>query len=360
MEAAEKHGKQRQRLLRKTGAGFVLLSLLLASSCVGQNPEDAPAAKPVKVLEVRPETIHITLNYLGIVEARELKKVGFKMAGLLVHVPVSAGQEIKAGDVLAKLETKDLELAAEGARNTRDNVRKAYEFAQDNFDKVNRLYEAGAVSASDRDKAEVELVNLRAAYNNAEIDYQNKQNMLADTVLQADLSGWVADILYEEGEMVPTGYPVAVIRGSALEVTLGLSQDDLPKVKAGTPARVISGDKEITGAVIRIGQLPDAQTRTYPVIVAIEDTALPIGRTVDVLLEIGEEAGLFIPVNAVQNDGQDYVFVANDQGIAVKKVIERGRINNSLVLVKGLDAYDKVVIEGHKRLNDGDIVMVQE
>lgn len=344
---------------KKIGVSLLILMLVLTAGCSGGREAEAPAAKPVKVAEVKNESAGVALDYLGVVAARELKKLGFKMAGVLEDVAVSKGAAVAAGDTLAALETKDLELAVQASQNTRDNAQKAYEFAQDNFDKINRLFEAGAVSAAERDKAEVEMVNLRSGYNNAQIDYQNKQNLLADSILKSDISGFVADILYEEGEMAPAGYPVVILRSSGLEVTVGLAQDDLQKVKAGTAARVLYGDMEIAGEVTAIGQLPDTSTRTYPATVAIEDTTLPLGVTAEVLLELGEEEGIYIPISAIQNNGRDYVYVVDAAGFAQKKEIELGRVHNSKVLVTGLAEGDKLVIEGGKRLNEGDPVIIQ-
>jgi RND family efflux transporter MFP subunit len=184
-------------------------------------------------------------------------------------------------------------------------------------------------------------------------------NNFEDATLKADISGFVAEILYEEGEIIPSGYPVAVIRGKDLEIRIGLSQDDLQKVNLGTPAQIIGNGTTLNGKVISIGQLPDPQTKTYQTRIEIEDTTIPIGMTVRVRLDIGEEKGYFIPISTVKKDEQDFVYVIDEDMIARKKIVELGRIKESYVLVSGLAEGDKLVTDGSRRLFDGDRVLVQ-
>lgn len=338
---------------------LVLISVLPSIWATFNKEESVELLKPVKVLEVKEEISSLTLEYLGIVNARELKKVGFKMAGILGKVWVSEGQSIAEGDILAQLEAKDLELAAEAAMNSRDNAKTAYKFSRDNYEKMKKLLAAGAVSPQESDKARVEMENLSASFNNAEIAYQNKLNNLEDTALKADISGVVADILSEEGEIIPSGYPVAIIRGSELEVNIGISQNDLSKVRIGTPARIIINGSELEGKVASIGQLPDPLTKTYLTTIEIQETTLPIGMTVKLFLDIGEESGIYIPISVIKNDKQDYVYVIDDDMIAHKKVVELGKIKNTQVMVSGLDDGDRIVVEGSRKLYDGDKVAVQ-
>lgn len=321
--------------------------------------ESIVQTKPVKIREVKEETRTETLEYLGVINAREIKKVGFKMGGVLEKVFVRIGDTIEKGVVLAQLESKDIALAVEATENNRNNARKAYGFAQDNYVKIEKLLEAGAVSRQEYDKAEVELENLKTLYYNAEIDYQNKLNIFEDTVLKADLSGYIADVLYEEGEIIPGGYPVIIIRGRELELNIGLTQNDLEKVRIGTTAQIYSEGIELTGTVSSVGQLPDPVTKTYPTALNIEGTSLPIGSTVKVQLNIGADKGTFIPINTIKNDGQDYVYVIDQHMIAHKKLVKLGTIRGTEVLVSGLSEGDKLVIEGSKRLNEGDKVSFQ-
>lgn len=315
--------------------------------------------KPVRVLEIKEETIPISLEYMGIVNAREVKKLGFKMSGVLEKVFVTEGQPINEGDMLAQLDTTELALAVEAAQNTRDNAKTAYEFARDNYERINKLLEAGAVSKQENDRAKVEMENLLASYNNAEIDYQNKQNNLEDTVLRADISGFVAEVLYEEGEIVPSGYPVVIIRGNELEVNIGLSQNDLSKVSIGTAARIFAQGNNFSGKIKSVGLLPDSQTKTYPTVIEIEDTTLPVGMSVKVILDIGEEKGVFIPISAIKNNNSDFVYVIDKDMIAHLKTVQLGRIRNGEVMVNGFADGDKLVIEGSQRLYDGDKVSVK-
>lgn len=353
-----------KRLPWKVGVlSFVLLLIFLAVSGfwpIKQKEASHETVKPVKVSEVKEETISQTLEYLGIVDAHDLKKIGFKLTGTLKKIAVTEGQPISKGEILAQLDTADLALAVEAAKNTRDNAESAYLFARDNYEKITKLQEAGAVSQQEADKARLEMENRQAGRDNAEIDYLNKLNALDDVTLKADIAGYVADVLYQEGEIIPGGYPVVIIRGEQLEIKIGLSQQDLGKVRTGTPARITAAGIELEGKVTSIGQLPDAQTRTYPTTIGVQETSLPLGMTVKVFLDLGEEKGIYIPINTINNDGQDYVYVIDNEMIARKKTVMLGKIRNTDVMVTGLAEGDRIVTEGIKSLRDGDRVSVQQ
>jgi len=237
---------------------------------------------------------------------------------------------------MAQLGAKDFRLAVEAARNTRERAQSAYDFSQENYTKLSKLLEAGAISRQEADQAKVQLDNLRSVYHNAQIDYQTKENNLADSTPRAGFSGYVADILSAEGEIVPAGYPVIVVRGGELEITVGVTQKDWSKVSVGMGARAYALDKEVRGTVTSVGQLPDSHTRTYPVTVEIQDTSLPVGITARVLLDIGEGKGMYAPITAISNDGEDFVFVLDSQQVVRKKAVKLGRIKGTTLQVEGL------------------------
>lgn len=314
---------------------------------------------PVKVLEVKEEIEFETLEYIGVVDAQSIKKVGFKMSGVLEKLYFSEGESIENGDILAQLDTKDIILAVEAAENNRNSAKIAYEFAQENYEKVVQLFEAGAVSMQEKDKAKVEMENLESSYSNARIDYENKLNNLEDTTIKTDISGFVADVLYEQGEIVPAGYPAVIISSKEKEIKIGLSQNDLQKIDIGTFTEINADGSTFSGKVSSIGQLPDSQTRNYPTTIEVNDIGLPIGSTVKVFLNIGEIKGIFIPITAIKNDGHDYVYVIDENMTAHQKIVQLGKIRNTEVMVIGLSAGDRLVIEGGKRLYEGYKVSIQ-
>ena len=338
----------------------VLLPIILGIWPSFQTELELAKSKPVKIMKMQVQTEPLTLEYLGTVNAVDVKKYSFKAAGVVSDILVTKGQTVAEGEVLARLDAKDLGLAAEAARNTRDNAKIAYDFSQDNYLKISKLLEAGAISLQEADRAKVEMENLRALYNNAQIDYQSKQNSLEDTILKADLAGYIGDVLYKEGEIAPAGYPVVVIRGEKLEITAGLTQNDWGKVCVGMGARIAVLDRQIVGRVTSVGQLPDTQTRTYPATIEINEESLPVGIAARVYFDIGEEKGMFVPISAISNDGEDFLYVLDSELKVHRKTVKLGRIKGTDVLLEGLVEGDSIIKEGINRLRDGDKVVIQD
>jgi len=345
-----------------TVIGIIIVLLLIIPPVLGRFKEEAAQekVKPVKVLVATVQAEPLSLEYLGTVNAVEVTKYSFKSPGRLDRVLVSQGQAVAQGQKLAELDKEELTLALQAALNTREQAKSAYQFALDSYEKVLKLWEAGAVSRQEVDRAKTELDNLQAVYNNAQIDCQFKEKSLQDSTLTANQAGYVAEIFYEEGEMVPAGYPVLVLRGEELEITVGVTQDDWSKIKVGMAARAVVQGREINGQVSSVGQLPDEYTLTFPVTVRIDDNSLPIGASARVYLDVGEEKGIFVPITAVGNDGSDFVYVLDDDLVAHKRVVSLGRIKGTDVLVEGLAEGELVVKEGLRRLKDGDRVRIQE
>lgn len=340
-------------------AGILLAAAIIFLTLNNQDIGEQKKTIPVKTLIVIEETLPLELEYMGTVSAEEIKKLGFKIAGRLGKVHVEKGSPILPGDPLASLDTTELQNSALAAENARFKARRSCEFARDNYQKLAQLKEAGAVSAQELDKAQLELDVQEANYKNAQLDFENKMQMLKDAQLKADFAGYAADILYKEGEIVSAGSPVMVLRSEKLMVQTGLSQQDAGRVSPGQSARIVVDGREAEGSIIRVAQLPDKQTRTYLAEIEVTARDFPLGANARVFIRIGEERGVFLPITCVLNDETDYVFVVNEDSTVGKRKVMLGNIRETRVKVEGLQAGDRVVVEGMKRLNQEDRVAIK-
>lgn len=313
---------------------------------------------PVKVISISEQLNNISVEYTGTVNAKEIKEYGFKTGGVIASIPVSNGQKITKGQLLASLDIKDLQLAAEAAANTRNNAQSIYDFTADNYEKTRKLQEAGAVAEQELDKARQELDAQENLVKNARLDYQNRINQLDDANLSADMNGVVADVIGKEGLVISPGHPVVIVRSEELTVNVGLTQKDIDIIHPGTSAKVFINEQEIAGVVTKIDQLPDPQVKTYNAEIPIAGN-YPLGSTAKIVFDLGEKEGTFIPIKAVMNDGNDFVYLVEDNK-AVKKAVKLGVISNTRVQVEGLKNGDLLVIEGIRKLNEGSTITICE
>jgi len=355
-------------MIRKRELILILLLLVpLTAGCDFSDDAGDAKTKPVRVIEVVSETLPLQIEYIGTIEAEELKKYSFKMSGRVEQVAVQEGQAVKTGEILVRLDTNDLDLAVAAAANSLEQAEKAHAHSRDYYDKLADLFGAGAISKQELDKAGLEKDALEATWNNAKLDYQNKLNVKRDAAITAGSEGIVAAVACKEGEIVAAGYPVVLLRSREIVVTTGISQQDANRVSVGNPAEILVNGSIVQGKVKSISQIPDSSTRTYKVEIDIEEDGvngaeaenLPLGAVAKAIISIGESTGIFIPIDSIQRGSEDYAFVIAD-GMAAKRSVTLGEVRGSRVRAEGLNAGDKLVVDGMKRLKEGDRVTIEQ
>ncbi|SHI25950.1 efflux RND transporter periplasmic adaptor subunit [Desulfosporosinus lacus] len=345
----------------KQVSGALITLLLLPAFLIGCSSQPTvttpmEVAKPVTVSSITEQSQSVQLEYLGIIGSGELKKYSFKVPGKLAHLNVHKGEAIHQGELLADLDQIDLSLALRNSQLNLTQAEQVYQDAQTQYTKYQELIKGGAMAQTDLDKAKLDMDVKGSNYQRAQVDLEAKQNALADTELYSDMAGYVTDILYKEGENLAAGYPVIVVRNQEQVIDVGLGQTDAAKVKPGTKAVVKVGDFTGEGEVTRIDQVPDTETRTYNTEIKLTKEIPPeayfIGATASVSLASGAEKGIWIPISAVMNDGEDYVFLVQTDR-AVKKNISLKNTQGFNVRVEGLNSGDILVTSGMKELSEG-------
>ncbi len=392
---------------------ILIIFMMFSSGCTSDDMEALKEneGKPVRVMKVEEIESPVTLRYIGTVTAEDIKKLSFKTGGYIDTIFVEKGQLVKKGDALVRLDIKDLEFnlkaskaqmnvaktqyekAVNGAQEEDIKIAElnekkaldAYEFAVDNYEKVKKLFSEGAVSKSNFDdvklafdlsKSELEQAKevrkqivrgsraedkdaLLHQLKRAEADYLHKKSMVEDAVIKTDIDGYVVDIFYEEGEMCPAGYPAVVMRSKEEIVKTGISFNEVERIGQEAKVMIYHKDEEVEGKIVTIDSMPDSQTRTYTTEIKIPESRFPIGSIVDVEYILGTQQGIWIPVHSIIPMGNDYVFVAKGDKVE-KRRVELLEVSGAKVMVKGLKTGELVVVEGMKKVNDGEKIIVNK
>lgn len=394
---------------------LVFLNFIILSGCSSKSDSKADIKTyPVKTIELQNKTYPISLEYEGLTGGSEVRKLSFKSSAKVLKIYVSKGQYVKKGDILVDLDKTDLNFAQYAAKAQMDaasaqynkavngaqaedinkaeiavkNAQDNYNYCKDLYDKNVSLYEMQAVteqqvndvkikldgSESELNAAQETLKQLQngtrtedkqaalAQLNTAKANYDSKVNLVQDASLTADEDGYVVDVLGKEGEMQTAGYPVILIRNENQVVTVGLSDYDVKKIQLGAKAQVKIDDTTSDGEIINIVQMADKQSGTFSAEIKllnpIENSKFYIGQSVKVNINDGEKEGIWIPINSILNDGEDYVYVVDD-GRAVRKNITLRNTNENEVCVDGLEAGNNLVNEGMKNIKAGYQVSVE-
>lgn len=388
---------------------LIFLNFIILSGCSSKaDTKTEVKTYPVKTVEVHEQSYPTTLEYEGITGGSEVRKLSFKSSAKISKIYVSKGQYVKKGDNLVDLDKSDLNFAVNAAKAQMDtasaeynkavngaqtqdinkaqiavkNAEDNYNYCKDLYNKNLSLYQMQAAtqqqvndvknkldsSESALNSAKETLSQLQsgtreedkqaalAQVNTAKANYDSKVNLVQDASLTADEDGYVVDVLCKEGEMQSAGYPVILIRSENQVVTVGLSDDDVKKVQIGTKAQVKIDDTIIDGEIMNIVQMSDKQSGTFSseikILDPIDNSKFYIGQSVKVYISNGEKNGIWIPINSILNDGEDYVYVVEDNR-AIRKNITLGQTNENEVCVDGLKSGDNLVKEGMKNIKAG-------
>lgn len=343
---------------------LVLLGALLAAAgCGVKHAEEGEKARPVKAVTAKLEKRPVRLSYIGTLSSKDIKKYAFKMPGKIAAIRVEKGQKVKKGMLLAELDPTDVGFAVSDAEHTLRKAKEAYDEAENFYQRIKSLSEKGSVTGDDYDKAKLNRDVREADYRRAQVDVDYKKNLAADLKMYSEIDGFVIELLNKPGEITGAGYPVVVVRNDRQIVSVGVSQKDIKRLSIGTTALLSVDGVEGRGRISNIAQIPDLQSRTYTVEIELTDklarSDFYLGSIVKVLFEVGEKEAIWAPVQAIQNDGLEYVYVV-EEGHARRRTVMLGVIEGIAVEVTGLAPGERLVVEGMKDLHQGMPVRVVE
>lgn len=362
------------RKQKVTILSFLMALIVGFSACESSEIDSSQSLKkPVKIIEVKKETFDNNLTYIGSINSQKTLKLAFKSSGKVSKVNVSIGDKVNVNTTLVSLEPIDVNFALDAASSQYDaaksQVKKARDtadFIKKTYDDLEKLYESGSISNSQLDEAKLKLDIANSDYKSAvSSESQAKTNLNQKVDLRNELSikstveGFVLDVLNEVGEFVGAGQPVVIIRNNNQTAIVGISQEDLSKIKLDTKVNVTIDGNIQKGNIIRISEIPDIETRTYEVEVMLEKSDNPLGAIGEVNFVIGEIVGMKIPVSSILSSDEDYVYIVKD-GKATKSTIVVESVHEGSALVIGLNDSDQIVVEGMKNLKNFDEVKILE
>lgn len=386
---------ERQEASPRRGWLWALLALVLlvgiaAASWAWLDEASLPEVTTAAVREIRLESGSTVLNASGYVVARRQATVSSKVTGRVTEVLIEEGMQVQAGQLLAQLDDSNarvnLELARAEAAATGKSVaetRVRLHEAEVDLQRRRTLLERKIVSRSELDRAQAEVDSLAARIEQQEEQVKVAaarvalwQQELADRSIRAPFSGVVVTKNAQPGEMISpvsagggftrTGIGTIVDMGS-LEIEVDVNESYINRVQQDQPVEAVLdaySDWKIPAAVIAIVPTADRQRATVKVRIgfrALDPRILPdMGVKVafrDAAPVSEERRVLSVPHAAVREiDGQDVVLVLVGERIEVRRV-ELGEIRADAAQIRaGLEAGERVVIEGPAQLLDGDRV----
>jgi RND family efflux transporter MFP subunit len=251
-------------------------------------------------------------KFTGIVSARVQSNLGFRVSGKVIERLVDAGQEVRQGQVLMRLDRTDYAHAIANQIGLVEAARAHQQQAFADEARYRGLVASGAVSQSTYDQIKAVAASAQAILSAARAELKVAQDEGEYSTLVADADGTVVDTLVEPGQYVSAGQIVVrVARGGPREAAVNLPETLRPKM--GSPAEaVLYGDsgKAVTRYAAHLRQLSDSAdplTRTFEARYVLDGQAAkaPLGATVTVYLD-GDHTvhAMAVPLGALDDEGK--------------------------------------------------------
>lgn len=294
--------------------------------------------------------------YSGEVRAQHEVALGFRVGGKMIERRVEAGTQVKAGQVLARIDAADAGLQESAAS-------AQLKLAGEDLKRYRELREKNFVSQSALDAKET-------AYKAAEAQAGLSRNQSSYTQLVADRAGVVAATLAEVGQVVSAGQAVVrVAQEGPREVAVAIPEVYFSGLKLGMTAEVeVSGEdnssRRVVGRLRELSPAADAISRTYPARIALpKSEALALGMTARVRFVSSEKkTGYLVPLSAIFQQGEQAAVwvVAADRSVALHPVKVAAYRDDGALIASGLAVGERIVSAGVHKLTVGDKVRLME
>lgn len=345
---------------------------LLLAGCT-EPPAPPAVVKPVFVTTVTQTASARTRTFTSVVRARVESDVAFRTGGKVVERLVGVGDRVKAGQVLARLDPADYQLAVKAAADQVQAATVDAQQAASDEARFQRLLADGSVGAADHERQKARSDAAAARLDQARRQLELARNREGYAALVAPYAGVVTAIRFERGQVVPEGQPVASLaREGDNEVVVDLPEDWVGRARSLTATAAPWTDPQATLRLVLRELSPQASVpgRTYRAryAAALESraqvSALPLGSTVRLMLSAPQAgpATVALPVSAlVKGSGPEGVWALNATGSGlVFTPVKVVSIDDATVHVTGLAMGSRVVSVGAQKLDAGTTVRAIE
>jgi RND family efflux transporter MFP subunit len=351
--------------------GVLVLGVLTSgvtgcSKGAGNTPEAAAAPLLVShedVLVVRNSALTSGPSITGSVEPERRADLRAEVPAVVLAVLKENGDPVKKGDLLVRLDQTSIRDSLMSAEASMSAAAQAYEQAQRQLERMQKLRETGVVSAQQVEDVEIRRNTAQSDREAARSRVVTARQQLERTEVRAPFDGIVSDRKVSAGDTAQIGKELLkVIDPSSLRFEGFVSADSVGEVQAGQHVWFrIHGfeNREFAGVIMRVNPAANTTTRQVEVLVAFEDAKQQpkvAGLYAEGRVETRSTAALSLPAASVVREG-DNAFAWKLNGDKLQKVAlklgERDARSGAYALQAGLTEGDKVLRFPNASLKEG-------
>lgn len=354
------------RILRMAGVLGVVYAVI--GGC--GNEEGAPQVLPeapvaVRTVVVESNSIPLEATAIGTTAPYARAVPATRLMGRLQAVHVDIGDPVVRGQVLARVESPDLEARRQQAEAALRSARAAQDNAEKKQQRLRALHEDGAATQEELDGAETGFRLARAAVAAAREGVVEVEGLLRYAEVVAPFDGVVVGKEAETGDIARPGMPLlAIERLDSLKVELSVAEGDLAFLPAGGNILVEVGalGRSLQARVEARVPAADPASRTFRVRAVLANPGADIGSGMFVRARFakGERPAVRLPAAALVERGQlSGAFVVQEERARLRWLRVGPLADGFYEVLGGLEPGERVVVEPPAGLRDGTLLEVK-
>jgi multidrug efflux system membrane fusion protein len=324
---------------------------------------------PVTAGTVEAKDMPVLLYGIGTVQAYNMVTIKSRVDGQIVSVDFKEGDEIKAGAPLIQIDRRGYQAAIEIAQATKAKDEAQLASAQADLDRYAQLVGPGYQTKQSFDQQKATVAQLQAAIKGDQAAIDAAQVNIDYTGIRAPISGRLGVKLVDVGNIVhaaDAGGLVTITQTKPIYVTFTLPQENLHKIHEKQVLGALEveayGNDNVTllstGQLTVIDNAIDQTTGTIRLKGTFEnaDERLWPGEFVNVRLTLNVRKGVpTVPAQTVQEGPSGkYVYVIKEGDTVERRGVDVASVQDGVAVIsKGLQAGEKVVVDGQYRLTEG-------
>ena len=336
---------------------YVALLLLLVSCGGGRRAETTqlPVVKVITATAVE----YLRSDFPALTTADDAVNLAFKISGRVVDIPVAKGVAVKRGEVVAQLDSRDVEIQLEASKSALREV-------QSRLDRARRLFAHSAISEQEIESLENTLTQAQSAYDNA-------LDMLSETRILAPFDGVVERTYVDTYERVSSGQTILRIV-NPVSTTVGFTAPEGLVGLLALPTTRYSVEFDAWPdvafrAVIKSFARTSSDALGFPVSLRLVDVDKVLynispGMTciASVITPERDQEAVQLPLTAIYAPmgDKDYVWVVGADDRVSKREVVLGSLvgSDGVVVLRGVVAGERVVVAGVYHLSEGERVRI--
>lgn len=310
-----------------------------------------------------------SMEYTGVIHARTESDLGFRVPGKIIEKLVKAGDHVRRGQALMRLDPTDLRLAANAAREAVEVSRAQNKRALADELRQRGLVAIKAVSVQEYEQAKSAADATTAQLNSAVAYSLQLENQEGYAVLRAEADGVIMEVPADVGQVVAAGNVVVrLAHDGAREAVVNLPEGTTKIADSTAVASLYADSGHSFPAKLReLSAMADPLTRTYQARYSLDGVGknAPLGATVTVHLNGDTVKGTIqqyeIPVGALYDGGNGTsVWVIHPNSFTVsRRPVAVAKLGSETALVsKGLKPGERILALGAHLVKEGEKVMI--